>query len=407
VELAVTPALTLDITHLAAGGDGIGRASDGRVVLCEGALPGERVEATVVLERRDFLRARTVAVLQASPDRRDPACPHVAEGCGGCTWPYVRAGETEASLKAAIVGDALRRIAHLPDAVVGTAPITVSDVAYRTTVRLVVDAHGRAAYRRRHGHDTVASDSCLVAHPLLEELIVKGRFAGAGGVLLRVGVAGGERLVCPDRRGARVTVPPGTVVARVGDRRARIHEEVAGRRWRVSAASFFQSGPAAAEALTRAVADASGGAVGPGARIVDLYAGVGVLGGALAAASGAAQLVAVESSAEAADDAAHNLADLDARVVHAEVVAAAGRLGPSPDLVIADPARTGLGPSAAAAVASLRAPVVVLVSCDPASLARDAALLDGHGYTLDRVEVVDAFPSTFHVETVSRFSATR
>jgi 23S rRNA (uracil1939-C5)-methyltransferase len=75
--------------------------------------------------------------------------------------------------------------------------------------------------------------------------------------------------------------------------------------------------------------------------------------------------------------------------------------------VIADPARTGLGPSAAAAVASLRAPVVVLVSCDPASLARDAALLDGHGYTLDRVEVVDAFPSTFHVETVSRFRAAR
>src|SRR5450631_2725500 len=85
----------LDISHLAAGGDGIGRASDGRVVLCEGALPGERVEATVVLERRDFLRARTVAVLQASPDRRDPACPHVAEGCGGCTWPYVRAGAPE------------------------------------------------------------------------------------------------------------------------------------------------------------------------------------------------------------------------------------------------------------------------------------------------------------------------
>jgi len=406
VELGITLGMTLDITHLAAGGDGLGRASDGRVVLCEGALPGERVEATVVLERRDFLRARTVAVLQASPDRRDPACPHVAEGCGGCTWPYVRAGGTEASLKAAIVADALRRIAHLPDAVVRTAPITVPDVAYRTTVRLVVDARGRAAYRRRHGHDTVASDSCLVAHPLLEELIVKGRFAGAGAVLLRVGVAGGERLVCPDRRGARVTVPPGTVVARIGDRRARIHEQVAGRRWRVSAASFFQSGPAAAEALTRAVADAASGAVAPGGRIVDLYAGVGVLGGALASARGA-ELVAVESSREAADDAAHNLADLDARVVHAEVATAVGRLAPSPDLVIADPARSGLGPSAAAAVASLGAPVVVLVSCDPASLARDAALLGGHGYRLDRVEVVDAFPSTFHVETVSRFIATR
>jgi 23S rRNA (uracil1939-C5)-methyltransferase len=402
----VESVITLDITHLAAGGDGIGRAGDGRVVLCEGALPGERVEATVVLDRRDFLRARTVAVLQASPDRRSPECPHVAAGCGGCTWPYVRAGGTEASLKAAIVADALRRIAHLPDAVVGIAASTVTDRAYRTTVRLGVAADGRAAYRRRHGHDLVVVDSCLVAHPLLEELIARGRFAGAGGVLLRVGAATGERLVCPDRRGGRFTVPPGTVVARIGDPRARVHEQVAGRRWRVSAASFFQSGPAAADALVQAVADAAEGAVGPGGRIVDLYAGVGVLGGALAAATGGAQLVAVESSRAAAEDAACNLADLDARVVHAEV-AAAGRLGPGPDVVIADPARTGLGSSAAAAVAGLGSPMVILVSCDPASLARDTTLLGGHGYDLDRVEVVDAFPSTFHVETVSRFTISR
>ena len=114
--------MELDVTHLAVGGAGIARAPDGRVVLCEGALPGERVSARVVLERRDFLLARAVSVLRASPARTVPACPYVAEGCGGCTFAYVDPGPTELALKAAIVADALRRIARLPDPAVVAAP---------------------------------------------------------------------------------------------------------------------------------------------------------------------------------------------------------------------------------------------------------------------------------------------
>jgi len=119
-----------------------------------------------------------------------------------------------------------------------------------------------------------------------------------------------------------------------------------------------------------------------------------------------AALVAVEANPAAADDAVHNLADLGARVRVGEVVA----MGADPsaaDIVVADPPRRGLGPSAAAVVASWGPEIVVLVSCDPASLARDTRLLAGTGYVLDRVEVVDAFPSTVHVETVSRFRVAR
>ena len=360
----------------------------------------------MVAERRDFLRARTVAVLRPSPDRRAPVCPHVAGGCGGCTWPFVRAGAPEAALKAGIVADALRRIARLPDVPVAVAPPGVPEVGYRTTARLAVAADGRPVYRRRHGHEEVPVDTCRVAHPLLEELVVDGRFPGAAGVMLRVSAATGERVACPDRRAAGVVVPPGTVVARPGDPRARVHEDVAGRRWRVSAESFFQSGPAAAEALVRAVASAAAADLRPGVRIADLYAGVGVLGGAVASGCDGAVLAAVESGRAAAADAAHNLADLDARVLLGEVAAAAALVGGT-DVVVADPARSGLGPSAAATIAGVGAPTVVLVSCDPASLARDATLLGGHGYRLERVEVVDTFPSTFHVETVSRFTTAR
>jgi 23S rRNA (uracil1939-C5)-methyltransferase len=397
----------LDITGLAAGGHGIGRAADGRVVLCEGALPGERVDVEVTLERRDYLRARAVSVERRSAARQEPDCPHVAEGCGGCTFPYVRPGSTEAGLKAAIVADALRRIARLPDVEVVTAPPTVPARGYRTTLRLALDRAGRPAFHRRGSSDLVGVDSCLVAHPRLEELVAASRFDGARSVLLRVGVAGGERVACPDRRPRHVDVPDGTVVARLGDRRACVHEDVAGRRWRVSAGSFFQSGPAAAEALVAGVHRAAEAGLRSGLRVADLYAGVGVLGGAVVSGAEGATLIAVESNRTAASDAAHNLADLDARVVVGEVAALAGRSWGPVDLVLADPARTGLGPSAASAVSALAAPVVILVSCDPASLARDAVLLRGHGYVLDRVEVVDAFPSTFHLETVSRFGDAR
>jgi tRNA/tmRNA/rRNA uracil-C5-methylase (TrmA/RlmC/RlmD family) len=396
--------LPVAVTGVAAGGDGLGRLDDGRVVFCEGGLPGEMVAVEITDSRRDFARARVVEVRSASPARVDPPCPHVARGCGGCTWQHVAAGHQPA-LKVAIVTDALRRLAHLPDAPV-TAGAAVPMEGYRTSARLAVDPGGRASYRRRRGHDTVEVDSCLVAHPLLEELIVSGRFPGATEVVLRVGARTGERLASPDRLAAggkgrgRADVPPGTHVGR----RSFVHEEIAGRRWRFSAASFAQTGPEAADLLVVAVGRAARGASGP---ILDLYAGVGVLGGSLAASDEAWDgLVAVEGSVPAIADARANLADVPhARVVGgdvAEALATGPLEGFVPGIVIADPSRSGLGPGVVDGIATLGPPVVVLVSCDPAALGRDAGLLVRSGYALERVEVLDLFPGTFHVECVSR-----
>jgi tRNA/tmRNA/rRNA uracil-C5-methylase (TrmA/RlmC/RlmD family) len=272
--------------------------------------------------------------------------------------------------------------------------------AYRTTLRLAVDEGGHPAFRRRHGHELVPVDSCLVSHPLLEELVAVARFPGANEVVLRVGVSTGERLVAPDRAARRAIVPAGTSVGRS----AAVHEDVAGRRWRISASAFFQPGPIAAGALVESVAAAAGDAL-PGGTVVDLYAGVGLLGGVVADRSGAGLLVSVESSRAASRDASANLADLDARVIPGDVGDASwvGLTSRPPDLIIADPARSGLGPSAAAVIAGAGAPLVVLVSCDPASLARDARLLAGEGYRLEGVEVLDLFPGTFHADAVSRF----
>jgi 23S rRNA (uracil1939-C5)-methyltransferase len=382
--------------RVAAGGDAIGRLADGRVVFVEGALPGESVAAEVSEVRRDFARARVTAILIGSTDRTEAPCPHRRRGCGGCPWQEV-VPDAQVRLKEGIVLDALRRIGRIaPEELVAATVLPAS--GYRTTVHLAVDPQGRPGYRRRHQSDPFPVDSCLVAHPWIDEILAEARFPGHQTVSLRVGTAGGERLAVLRRVGSPPVV--GSPVRVVGPRaNAFVHEQVGGRTWRVSARVFFQAGPAAASAIAEAVDLAVGDAVGVGGTLVDAYAGVGVLGGIIAARTGAA-LIAVESDRGATADAMANLADLDVRVVTAEV----GRWQPvGADVVIADPARPGLGRPGVTALAACGAPRLVLVSCDPASLARDATLLAAAGYRLASLQVVDAFPHTTHVEVVSRF----
>lgn len=403
--------LELVPTAMAAGGDALARDGDGRVVFVAGALPGERVVVSLTQTQRDYARGVAVEIVEASSDRVTPACPSLALGCGGCTWQHV-APAAQPRLKAAIVVDALRRIGRMAEPPEPQV-VAVDGPALRTTARLAVTPTGRAGHRPRapapagsaDAHpaaQAVETDECLAVHPLLEELLVHGRYP-PGEVVLRVGVASGERLVRVARGPGPVQVPVGVRVVREGAKGAAyVHEEVAGRRFRVSADSFFQPGPVAAAALVAAVSEAAGHTLGPGAHLVDAYAGTGLFGSVLGAASGA-RVTAVESGRSAAADARVNLSDLDARVVAVEVGRWDARRSGRADLVVADPARSGLGRPGVAALVAADAPRMVVVSCDPASLARDALLLAGAGYRLTSVALVNAFPHTFHIESVARF----
>ena len=172
-----------------------------------------------------------------------------------------------------------------------------------------------------------------------------------------------------------------------------VHEDVAGVRFRISMPSFFQSRVDGAAALVTEVRTALGDWP---ARLVDAYGGVGLFSATVGAAS---DVVLIEGSASACADARQNLIG-DVAVVRAPVE----RWVPhSADAVIADPPRAGLGKVGASVLAATGAPVLVLVSCDPASLGRDAALLAAHGYEHARSVVVDLFPHTAHVEVVTRF----
>ncbi|HEX9259628.1 MAG TPA: hypothetical protein VF855_08835, partial [Acidimicrobiales bacterium] len=193
--------------------------------------------------------------------------------------------------------------------------------------------------------------------------------------------------------GVRGDVPPDV---RQGPE-AFLHEVIDGIRLRVSARSFFQTRADGAQVLVDAVRHAAGPRV---TTMVDAYSGVGLFGATLRLAE---RVVAVERSSSSCADARQNLSLVDAEVHQVSVE----RWTPRPaGLVIADPARAGLGRDAAATLAATGASRLVLVSCDPVALARDARLLTGLGYRHVTSSVIDLFPHTPHVEVVTRFDRT-
>jgi 23S rRNA (uracil1939-C5)-methyltransferase len=246
--------------------------------------------------------------------------------------------------------------------------------------------------------DTVPASGCLVAHPALVAMLDRLVVPAGVELTLRVSAATGEATASWDpRAGAVEGLPPHVATGPA----AALTEVVAGHRFRVSAASFFQSGPAAAELLVDRVA-AAAPELGGASRVLDAYAGVGLF--AAAATPPEADVVAIESSRPAAADCDANLRTRRARVERRQVGEWRPKHGEAFDVVIADPARTGLGKPGARAVSAAGAPVLVLVSCDPVTLARDAALLRGYGYHHEATEVIDLFPGTHHVEAVTRFT---
>ncbi len=230
--------------------------------------------------------------------------------------------------------------------------------------------------------------------------MAEGRFGEASSLQLRVGARTGDCSVVVAPTATGVSVPDGDLVGldevKAGQP-ASITERVHERVLRVSARSFFQSSPEAAELLVTAIQTEVEAGPSSGT-LVDLYSGVGLIVGSLAFDG---HRVAVERNTSAVDDARHNLSDVGVQVVQSAVE----RWDPQPaDVVVADPARTGLGKVGVAKIVGTSADVVVLVSCDAGAFGRDAKLLEGAGYRFVRATVLDVFPQTAHVEVVSRFT---
>ncbi|MCX6525796.1 MAG: TRAM domain-containing protein, partial [Actinobacteria bacterium] len=315
--------IELQIERIVAGGLGLGHEESGRIVLVEGALPGDRVLVQITESSKRMARGQVRAVLEPAAGRREAPCLEVAAGCGGCDLQHAEEA-LQLRLKAEIVTDALRRISDLegvPISFAGELPAT----RYRTTLRCGVEGPtatstarigseqlGRVGFRMRHSHQIHQISSCMVAHPLVDELMQQGRFVGATEVTFRVGARTAQRMVIVDAAAAtseRFGLPEDVRVvtqqALAQGEQAWIYEQVAGKQFRISARSFFQARPDGAEALIEAVARAVAPFDAASDCLVDLYGGVGLFTGGL----NAQRAVLVERSASSVADARVNLAE--------------------------------------------------------------------------------------------------
>lgn len=360
------------------------------------------MQATVTKAKKRLLFAAATDLLASGPHRVPATCAHFLDSCGGCDWQFsTQMGATE--LRRQIVADSLRRLGNFETVDLQAASAGGESLAtqnYRTTVRAAV-VGGSAGFRRSKSNDVVKVSACETAHPLAEEILVEGRFPGASEIVIKVGARTGERLVITDAStadAARAAIPEGVAVitrsALKAGKNAWMHEEVAGHRFQISAQSFFQCRPDGAEVLLSLASTAIEGTSGP---ILDAYGGVGLFGTVLGQERG---VTLVESNPSSVADAKVNLPSgstvLRSKFEH--------WVPQRFEAVVADPARRGLGADGVAKVAATGATAVALVSCDPASLARDARLLVDSGFELDWVRTVDLFGQTSHVEAVSRFT---
>lgn len=402
------PEAIVTITALASDGDGIGRTADARVVFVEGAVPGDRVVLGDVARRRKVLRARIGRLVEASTDRVEPACRHFGR-CGGCVWQHVRYA-TQLEAKRSNLRAALERIGGLRLADEIAIVASPDPLHYRARTR-VVEAEGGVGYRRRGSNEAMRVGTCPVLVPAAQAALeslghrVAEEQAAAG---RRAPVDGREWTITAGSRGPAVIfdeddAPP-----------AEVGLEVLGARLRVGGPGFVQGNALlwdrfAAEVRDRCLggpgSGASAGAVSP-RRFVELYAGIGFLTLPLARAGLGG--LAVESDRQAATDLAFNLEQAGlagsvralAERVEGERVIAGWLEGA--DLLLVDPPRIGLDTPVREAIAHHGPPVLVYVSCDPATLARDLARLVAGGYRLASVVAFDLFPQTPHVEAIVR-----
>ncbi len=400
----------LEVGAIAAGGGCVARGPDGRVVFVRHSLPGERVHAHITSETTSFLRADAVEVLDPSPDRVEPVCPHAGPGrCGGCDFQHV-ALAAQRRLKEDLVAEQLARVAGVDLRVeveeVDGAP---GGLAWRTRVAFAVDREGMAGLRRHRSHDIVHVEVCPIATDEVNRVGVGSvSWAGARQIEVSTSPDGGTPVVLVETGKQRLAGLPDVDAGLVWKGRTlrapdHVDVDVLGNRFEVHAGVFWQVHPGAAEVLTRAVLDGAGAR--PGDRVVDLYAGAGLFTVALARAVGPDGVVsAVERSGLAVADLRRNVSGFrNVEVARADVtpVLVARRLG-RPNLVVLDPARAGAGREVMAALGGLvPAPRrVVYVSCEPAPFARDLKVLLDAGWSLRSLRAFDLFPMTEHVELV-------
>jgi 23S rRNA (uracil1939-C5)-methyltransferase len=447
--------LDLTIEKLIYGGDGLAHlpadaSGKGKAVFVPFVLPGERVDVTLKDQKPGFARARLNRIVEPAPGRIEPGCPYFAQ-CGGCQYQQA-SYEDQLKIKSDILRETLRRTAKIEfDGEIRVHPSPPWNYRNRTRMRVWTGNSSRQAetcaaattptrefaigYNRFASHALLSVRECPISSPLINRALAAmwklGEaakvpagvaeiefFANAEDteLLLELTLAHGSRDWRAQEEFARelrqelpniVGIVPFEPSAQASVKRTDIPEKhndafggdslvyrAANGQYRVSAGSFFQTNRFMVDPMVAlATANRTGGFA------LDLYAGVGLF--SLPLSQTFRQVAAVESAAFSFHDLQAN-SPSNVTGYRVEVEKFLAQVPPETrfDYIVLDPPRGGLGEKVARAVASLKAPQLTYVSCDPATLARDLRTLTQAGYRIGDLHLLDLFPQTFHIETV-------
>jgi 23S rRNA (uracil1939-C5)-methyltransferase len=437
--------MQLTIDKLVYGGDGLARGpadehGQGKAVFLPFVLAGEQVEAQVVEQKPGFLRARPEKVLRAAAERVEPRCPYFGE-CGGCH--YQHAGyENQLQIKMAILRETLHRIGQIDAPTIAAHPSPPWHYRNRTRMKVRGGSDFALGYFRVASHELLPVEQCPISSPLINRAVEViwqlGRshmvsetvtelefFANADDTELLLELTlpdqywthsskpslaefiGELRRMLPEIVGVAAfrSTAQGTVVREEVPKKLRdifgadeLVYETGGCAYHVSAGSFFQTNRYLTATLTELVV---GGHSGDGA--LDLYAGTGLF--TLPLSQDFREVTAVEFAHFSFHDLRRNTpSNVKAcRESTDDFLRRSGERGLARfDLVVVDPPRGGMGAKTAAEVSRLPASRITYVSCDPATLARDLKVLLAAGFRIEQMHLIDLFPQTFHIESVTQ-----
>jgi 23S rRNA (uracil1939-C5)-methyltransferase len=427
--------MDITIEKLIYGGEGLAH-HDGSTVFVPFVLPAERVAAEPVEQKKKFIRARMERVLEPSPERAVPPCPHFGV-CGGCDYQHIPY-QAQLKYKMEILRETLRRIGRIEwsgEIIPHASPPWGYRNRTQWKVRALEDSGTSAkgalgiGYFRASSTALCAVETCAILSPLLLKTLLALRAALAAGALPRelreveaFGGASDSKLLVtclfagfPSKH-AEVAEQFRRILPEIesllfhspGRERMELHGpgfvecEAAGSTYRVGHFSFFQVNRFLVDELVREVVESEA----EGRLAVDLFAGVGLF--CVPLAKRFKRVVAVESNPAATRDLEENIAGHDTlggrtvEVRTAEVEQFLQKYRERPEFVLLDPPRAGLEPEAVKHLSRIAPDRITYVSCDPPTLARDLGALEKSGYEIAALHLFDLFPQTFHMETVAR-----
>lgn len=401
------------ITHQ---GEGVGRI-DGKAVFIPFSIPGETVEIEITAENKSYLRGKLVEVIEPSKDRVVPDCLHYYE-CGGCAYQHM-AYSRQLELKQQVVKDSLQRIGKI-DCEVRPVIGMKDPWRYRNKVEWHVENHNgqvRMGYYKNESHELIDITTCKLISRPMEELsfYIKDKIASVkkekqGRLTVRESSYNGKLLAVLTELNLQldgVEMFPNMILFKQEARKLNLTlgegefpEKIHNTRYNLSPLSFFQVNPVQTQVLYDLVKTFSQPQADD--QILDAFCGAGTI--ALYLASSVKKVTGVESYVPAIDDAIENAAlngITNCGFISGACETVIPQLNEHFDMVVLDPPRIGCKPEVLAAITKIAPRSIIYVSCNPATLARDLAILISSGYHINEVQPIDMFPQTRHTECVA------